>query len=591
MASYAAPVDNALFLLRDVIGYERYGHLPAFSELTFDVVEAILREGGALAENVLHPLNRVGDKEGCARSQDGEVKTPSGFAAAFMAYRNGGWSGLTIPQDYGGQGLPYLLGTVLAEFFSSANMAFAMVPGLTTGAAAALLAYGDAAQKSRYLPYMAAGRWTGAMNLTEAHCGTDLGLIETKAIRNGDGSFSISGDKIFITAGEHDLAENIIHLVLARIDDAPKGVKGISLFLVPKILVADDGSLKERNRVSCTGIEHKMGIHGSPTCSMRYDGATGWLVGEENRGLNAMFVMMNEARLGVALQGLAQSEAAYQNALGYACERLQGRSLSGAKMPEQPADPLIVHPDVRRMLMTIKAFNEAARALLYWTALQSDIAHSSPDVTERANADGLLGLLTPVLKGVLTDTGFNNTVLAQQIFGGLGYIEESGMSQFVRDARIAMIYEGANGVQAMDLIGRKLPRDGGKALMVLLGEIGAFCQAHTDEPGLAPFVKPLREAAGHVQQATLWFMQNAAAKPDNAGAGAYDFMHLLGLTALGYMWARIAKTSLAHPNGDTEVRLVTGRFFMERIMPETAAHLARIVSGAETLMVLDAGQF
>ncbi len=419
---------------------------------------------------------------------------------------------------------------------------------------------------------MVEGRWTGTMNLTEPHCGTDLGLLRTRAVPNGDGSYAITGTKIFISAGEHDLSENIVHLVLARIEGAPAGTKGISLFLVPKMLVNEDGSLGARNGVSCGSIEHKMGIHGNSTCVMNYDGATGWLVGEANRGLNAMFVMMNEARLAVGVQGLGQSEAAYQNAVAYAKDRLQGRSLTGAKAPDKPADPIIVHPDVRRTLMQIRAFNEAARALVLWTALQGDILHRTEDARERQTADDLMGLLTPVVKGVLTDRGFANAVEAQQLYGGHGYVEEWGMSQFVRDARIAMIYEGANGIQAMDLIGRKLPKDGGRAMMAFLGEVQTFLKDNGEDEALAPFVKPLKAAADDLQQATMWLMQNAMGRPDHAGAGASDYMHLLGLVALGMMWGRIAKAALARKadGGDVarwDAKLVTGRFFMERTLP------------------------
>jgi acyl-CoA dehydrogenase len=485
---------------------------------------------------------------------------------------------------------------VVSEFASAANMAFSMYPGLTMGAVAALLVHGSEEQKRTYLPKMVEGRWSGTMNLTEPQCGTDLGLIRTKAVPNGDGSYAISGTKIFISAGEHDLTENIIHLVLARIEGAPAGTKGISLFVVPKFVVGEDGSLGERNPVSCGALEHKMGIHGNATCVMNYDGARGWLVGEENRGLNAMFVMMNEARLGVGIQGLSQSEVAYQNAAAYAKDRLQGRALTGPKSPDKPADPIIVHADVRRNLLTIRAVNEAGRALVLWTALTSDIAHRSEDAAERQAADDRLGLLTPVVKGVLTDLGFDNTVRAQQVLGGHGYIAEWGMEQFVRDARIAMLYEGANGIQAMDLVGRKLPRDGGRAIMAFFNEVGAFCQENGSDE-MKPFTEPLGKGLGHLQQSTMWFMQNAMAKPDNAGAGATEYMHLLGLVALGYMWARIAKAALdrkGHGDGVADrmdAKLTTGRFFMERLMPETGALSRRIQAGSDAIMAMPAEMF
>jgi alkylation response protein AidB-like acyl-CoA dehydrogenase len=597
MPVYKAPVEDVLFLLNDVFAMERYNNLPGFADATPDLVEAVLTEGAKLCEEVLAPVNRAGDLEGCRRHDDGRVTTPAGFKGAYEAFAHGGWMGLALPAEYGGQGLPYTLNVVMNEFASAANMAFAMYPGLTMGAMAALLVHGSEEQKATYLPPMVEGRWTGTMNLTEPHCGTDLGLIKTKAVPNGDGSYAITGTKIFISAGEHDLAENIIHLVLARIEGAPEGTRGISLFIVPKFLVGADGGVGQTNGVTCGSIEHKMGIHGNATCVMNYDAARGWLVGEANRGLNAMFVMMNEARLGVAVQGLGQSEVAYQNAATYAKERLQGRALTGPKNPDKPADPIIVHPDVRRTLMTIRAINEAARALVLWTALKSDIAHRSQDEGERRSADDHLGLMTPVLKGVLTDLGFDNAVKAQQIYGGHGYIAEWGMEQFVRDARIAMIYEGANGIQAMDLVGRKLPRDGGRAVMAFFNEVGAFCQEHAADEVMKAYVVPLQQALGHLQQATMWFMNNAMAKPDNAGAGATDYMHLFGLVAMGYMWAKMAKVAhekKALGNGVAarmEAKLVTGRFFMERMLPETGAHLARISSGADATMAMPAEMF
>ncbi|HEX2726353.1 MAG TPA: acyl-CoA dehydrogenase C-terminal domain-containing protein [Beijerinckiaceae bacterium] len=590
-------MDDVLFLLNDVFRMERHNNLPGFADATPDVVEAILAEGAKLCEEVLAPVNRAGDLEGCTRHGDGRVTTPAGFKKAYDAYAQGGWIGLAAPGEYGGQGLPYTLNVAIQEFASAANMALVMYPGLTMGAIAALVVHGSDEQKSTYLPKMIDGSWAGTMNLTEPHCGTDLGLIKTKAVPNGDGTYAITGTKIFISAGEHDLAENIVHLVLARIEGAPEGTKGISLFIVPKLLVNADGGLGERNGVSCGSIEHKMGIHGNATCVMNYDGAKGWLVGEANRGLNAMFVMMNEARLAVGVQGLALSDVAYQNAVQYAKDRLQGRALTGAKSPDKPADPIIVHADIRRNLLAIKAFNEAARALVLWTALKSDVAHRSEDEKERQSADDHMGLMTPVLKGVLTDFGFDNAVRAQQVYGGHGYIAESGMEQFVRDARIAQIYEGANGIQAMDLVGRKLPREGGRAVMAFFNEVGAFCQEQAGDDVMKPYVVPLQQALGHLQQATMWFMQNAMARPDNAGAGAYDYMHLMGLVAMGYMWARMAKTAhekKGQGNGVAarmDAKLLTGRFFMERMLPETGAHLARISSGADAVMTLPADMF
>ncbi|MCL4709782.1 MAG: acyl-CoA dehydrogenase C-terminal domain-containing protein [Pseudorhodoplanes sp.] len=598
MPTYQAPVDEVTFILNDVLRIERFNNLPGFAEATPDVVEAILVEAGKFCTEVLAPLNRTGDEEGCTRHEDGRVTTPKGFREAYRQMVDGGWLGLAAPAEFGGQGLPGTLTVAVNEFLASANLAFSMYPGLVQGAVAALLAHGSDAAKKVYLPKLISGVWAGTMNLTEPHCGTDLGLLRTKAMPQPDGSYKITGTKIFISGGEQDLTENIIHLVLARIEGAPAGTKGISLFIVPKILPNADGSLGARNGVSCGSLEHKMGIKASATCVMNYDNATGFLIGEANRGLQAMFVMMNEARLAVGVQGLALSEVAYQNAVTYAKERRQGRALSGAKEPNQPADPIIVHPDVRRMLMTIKAFNEAARALALWTALKGDIAWRSPDEKERQAADDHMGLLTPVVKGVLTDIGFANTVMAQQVFGGHGYIAESGMEQFVRDARIPMIYEGANGIQALDLVGRKLPKDGGRALQTFFAEVQGFINEHKADEAMKPYVGPLNTALSHLQQATMWFMQNALGKPDHAGAGATDYMHLFGLVALGYMWCCIVKAAReklkAGANGATERmngKLVTARFFMERMLPETATHLARIQAGADSMMALGAEGF
>jgi len=597
MPSYRAPVEDTNFVLNDVLNYQRYNNLPGFADASPDVVEAILSEGAKLAEGTLFPVNHSGDRAGCKRASDGSVSTPKGFKEAFDLYREGGWLGLAVPEQYGGQGLPYLLHTAVGEYMSSANMALTMYPGLTQGAIAAILAHGTDEQKDTYLPKMVEGTWTGTMNLTEPHCGTDLGLLRTSAAPQGDGSYKISGQKIFISAGEHDMSDNIIHLVLARIDGAPEGVKGISLFIVPKFILDENGNPGTRNGVSCGSIEEKMGIHGNSTCVMNYDEATGFLIGEAHKGLRAMFTMMNEARLGVALQGLSIAETAYQNAAIYARERIQGRALSGAKEPEKKADPIIVHPDIRRNLMTIRAFNEAGRAFILWTALNSDIAHRSGDEAERQAADDLVGLLTPVLKGVLTDKGFEHAVMAQQVFGGHGYIEEHGMSQYVRDARIAMIYEGANGIQALDLVGRKLALNGGRAVTTFFKEVGEFCEANRDNEKLSFFTKHLKKGLNDLQAATMWLMQNAMAKPDNAGAASNDYMHLFGLVALGLMWGRMAKVAeekLAAGEGNKaylEAKLVTARYYFERIMPESAAHLARIQSGADSMMALPADAF
>ena len=597
MTIYKAPVEDVSFLLNDVFQIDRYNNLPGFADASADVRAAIIDEAAKFSEQVLQPLNHSGDQEGCTRHDDGRVTTPKGFKEAFKQFADGGWIGLSAPAEFGGQGLPVSLSQTVNEFTMSANMAFSMYGGLTQGAMAALLVHGSDAQKKTFVPKMVTGEWAGTMNLTEPQCGTDLGLMRTKAVKQADGTYKITGTKIFISGGEQDLTENIVHLVLARIEGAPAGIKGVSLFVVPKKKLDADGSLtSEMNGVSCGSIEHKMGIHGNSTCVLNFDNAVGTLVGEENKGMQAMFVMMNEARLGVGVQGLSQSEVAYQNAVNYARERLQGRSLTGAKEKDKPADPIIVHPDVRRTLMSIRAFNEAARALVVWTSLKSDLAHRSDDAKERQAADDHMGLLTPVIKAMLTDQGFANAVAAQQMFGGHGYIVETGVEQFVRDARISMIYEGANGIQALDLVGRKLGRDGGRAITTFFGEVTAFMKENGANEALKPFIAPLGAALKDLQQATMWLMQNALTKPDNAGAASTDYLHLFGLVTLGYMWARMAKVAqdkLAD-GGDQaylKTKLVTGKFFVERMLPETSLRLSRVQAGSDTMMELPAEAF
>jgi alkylation response protein AidB-like acyl-CoA dehydrogenase len=590
MPSYAAPVKDMQFLLHDVLKISQ-ADIRGYSDLDRSFTEAVLDEAAKVATDILAPLNAVGDREGCVL-ENGVVRTPTGFKAAFDTVRDGGWTALDAAPEYGGQGLPYLMHTAVNEAFVSANMAFNMYQGLTHGAYSAILVHGTDAQKQTWLPKMVSCEWTGTMNLTEPHCGTDLGMMRTKAEPQADGSYKITGQKIFISAGDHDLASNIVHLVLAKAPGGGDGTKGISLFIVPKIMVNDDGSLGTRNPVTVGKVEEKMGIHGNATCVMNYDGATGWLLGDLHKGMKAMFTMMNEARLGVALQGYAVAEAAYQNAVAYAKDRLQGRDVTGVKNPTGPADPLIVHPDIRRNLMEQKSFVEGARALTFWGATLIDRAHQG-DLA----ADGLIGLLTPVLKGFQTDKGFEMAVQAQQVYGGHGYIEEWGMSQFARDARIAQIYEGANGVQALDLVGRKLATDGGKHVMAFFEMVKAECKAHDGDDRMASLVEPLKVASKLLQQAGMYFMQNGMKNPNAALAGSYDFMHMMGHVCLGLMWVRMAKAAYVALDASTgdrdfyEAKIATARFYMARQLPACGMHLARIETGAETVMALPAEAF
>ncbi|MCC5985955.1 MAG: acyl-CoA dehydrogenase C-terminal domain-containing protein [Rhodobacteraceae bacterium] len=591
MPSFTPATRDLQFVLHDLLAIEKAG-IDGFEDMDPETVEAILTEAGKLATEVLAPLNQIGDQQGC-RLENGVVYTPEGFKDAYEKLCEGGWTGLDMDPEYGGQGMPYVIHSAVGEMHCAANMALNMYSGLTHGAASTIHAHGTEEQKQTWLPKMISGAWGGTMNLTEPHCGTDLGLMRTRAEPQEDGSYRITGQKIFISAGEHDLTENIVHLVLAKAPGGGKGTKGVSLFIVPKVLVNEDGSLGARNAVSVGSIERKMGIHGNATCVMNYDGAKGWLLGELHRGMPAMFTMMNEARLGVGLQGYAQAALAHEQAATYARERLQGRAVTGAENPEGPADPLIVHPDIRRMLMDQKSFVEGARALTLWGAFQLDRAHRAGN----KDAEALVSLLTPVIKGFLTDKGFEMAVSAQQILGGHGYIEEWGMSQIVRDARIAMIYEGANGIQALDLVGRKLALNGGKQVREFFALVQAACDDLAGDESLAPMADTLGGALKRLQAASGYFAEQGMKAPNDALSGATDYMHLFGHVALGLMWAQMARAAhdaLAADTPDRDfyaAKLATARYYMARQLPATSMHAARIRAGGETVMALPAEAF
>ncbi len=597
MPTYTAPVRDTRFVLENVIDLPAMAGKHGFEDFDADMIAPILEEAGRFFAEVVAPTNLPADRQGCVRNDDGSVTTPDGFRDLYAKVRETGWTTLSMPAEYGGQGLPGVLGFAAEEFFTSANMAFAMYFGLTSGAVEAIELRGSEDQRALYIPKMVSGEWTGTMNLTEPHCGTDLGLLRTRAEPNGDGSYSVTGTKIFISSGEHDLTDNIVHLVLARTPDAPKGTKGISMFIVPKFIPDADGNPGERNSLSCGSIEEKMGIHANSTCVMNYDGATGWLIGEENKGLAAMFIMMNAARLWVGLQGFSQAENAYQNGAAYALDRRQGRALTGPKEPDENADMLVVHPDVRRLLMDARARTEGMRALGLWVALQGDIAKRAADESERQAADDMVQLLTPVVKAIGTDIGMRVAQDMQQVWGGHGYIAENGMEQFVRDARITQIYEGANGVQAMDLVGRKLPMHGGRAVQSFFAMVDKDVAKAAGNEKVAALATALEKANGELKAASMWLMQNAPADPNNAGSAAYHYMEILGLVSMGWMWLRSAVAAASALDdgedeaGFMEAKILTARHFAESHLPEAGALRRKLQAGAKTIMAMPAEAF
>ncbi len=596
MPIYQAPISDFRFLINEVLEAEQRDALPSAESAGEDIIDAVLSEGAKFCESVLQPLNGIGDTEGCS-FDNGDVRTPAGFRDAYESYCQAGWPGLTSDPEFGGQGLPLYLGLAMAEMITASNTSWGMYPALSHGAWALIHRHGSEDQKSMFLPNMISGKWTGTMNLTESHCGTDLGLIRSRAEPEGDDRYRISGTKIWISAGDHDLAENIIHLVLARLPDAPEGTRGISLFIVPKFEVGADGDSGQPNGVRCAGIDHKMGIKGSATCEIIFDNATGYLVGEPHRGLHYMFTMMNGARLETGIQGLGLASVAYQNAVEFARERLQGRSLDGAKFPDKPADPIIVHPDVRRMLMISRAFIEGARGIGLWTALKLECEHFHPDESVRAQAGHWVALMTPIIKAWFTDMGFEGTNHGVQVHGGAGYILDTGVEQFVRDARITRIYEGTNGIQALDLVGRKLVAANGETVKSFFDEAESLLADIGDDESMAEFTDPLKTALERLKATTGWVYQHMARNPLEAGAASTDYLNLFALTAMAWSWtlqARAARRGLengAMTEGFYNNKLITARFFMQRMLPETEGLKSRIKAGAEAMMAMEADDF
>ncbi len=596
MQTYKAPLRDMRFLLHEVFDATDPPPRPGEEALAPDLIDSILEEAGRFVEEVLAPLNASGDEEGC-HYENGVVRTPKGFKAAYDLFREGGWTALACDSDYGGQGLPESVNKLVEEMICSANLSFSLYPGLSRGAYQALRDHGAEDLKRRFLPKLASGVWSGTMCLTEPHCGTDLGMLRTRAVPQADGSYLLSGNKIFISAGEHDLTENIIHLVLARLPDAPAGSRGISLFLVPKFLPDAEGRPGARNGVLCTAIEHKMGIKASATCQLTFENAKGWLVGAPHRGLAAMFTMMNSERLSVGIQGLAIGEAAYQSAVAYARDRIQGRSLSGVKNPDQPADPIIVHPDVRRMLLSMRAYTEGCRALGVWVAHALDAIERSAEPAAREKAEDFTALMTPIVKALFTDLGFDAASMGVQVYGGHGYIRDHGVEQYVRDARITMIYEGTNGIQALDLVGRKLGAHYGRFLRGFFHPVAAFIAAHKEDAAIGKMVHGLEKAFGALQLATAHIAEAGLRDPEEAGAAASEYLRLFGLVALGFMWARMAKTAAAKLASGAEdaafyhAKLVTARFYMERILPQAGALYLAIKSGKQAMMGLEEAAF